>query len=404
MAYFRNNAINLLNLHYGIHSLALTGGGAFYTVFLLKAGVPAPGVLASLAAILFGRFLVRPLVLPLAKRFGLKPVLVAGTIGTGLQYPVLAEVHGIGLHLYLLVLVASLSDSAYWTSYHATFASLGDAEHRGQQIGAREAIAAVVGIAAPLLAGWALVVFGPRVAFGATALVILTAAVPLFWMPNIPVAAEAPRAFRAALPGVMLFMADGWMACGVLFVWQLALFISLGESFQAFGGAMAIAALVGAVSGLFLGRFIDAGHGGHAAWIALGVLASVTVLRAASYGDPAFAVVANAFGALLACLYIPTMMTASYNLAKRAPCVARFHIATEGGWDIGGSAALLLCAGLLYGGAPMSAAILTALAGAAASFMLLRRYYRDNTAAAGTVLAPLAVADGRRDPDPAPLE
>ena len=66
MAYFRNNAINLLNLHYGIHSLALTGAGAFYTVFLLKAGVPVPAVLASLSAILFGRFLLRPLVLPLA--------------------------------------------------------------------------------------------------------------------------------------------------------------------------------------------------------------------------------------------------------------------------------------------------------------------------------------------------
>jgi hypothetical protein len=46
MAAFRNNTVNLLNLHYGIHSLALSGGGAFFLVFLLKSGVPVPAVLA----------------------------------------------------------------------------------------------------------------------------------------------------------------------------------------------------------------------------------------------------------------------------------------------------------------------------------------------------------------------
>ena len=54
MAYFRNNTVNLLNLHYAIHSLALSGGGAFFLVFLLKSGVPVPAVLASIAAILLG--------------------------------------------------------------------------------------------------------------------------------------------------------------------------------------------------------------------------------------------------------------------------------------------------------------------------------------------------------------
>jgi DHA1 family inner membrane transport protein len=40
------------------------------------------------------------------------------------------------------------------------------------------------------------------------------------------------------------------------------LFLALGESFIAFGGAMALAAPAGAVSRLLLGHFIDAGHGG----------------------------------------------------------------------------------------------------------------------------------------------
>ena len=62
-------------------------------------------------------------------------------------------------------------------------------------------------------------------------------------------------------------------------------------------GTNNMAALVGAVSGLLLGRFIDAGHGGRAVWLAAGSLAVVIALRAASWRDPVLAVMANAAGA-----------------------------------------------------------------------------------------------------------
>ena len=55
----------------------------------------------------------------------------------------------------------AVGDVFYWPSYHAYFAALGDAEQRGQQVGAREALAAVVGIGAPLIGAWALVTVGP---------------------------------------------------------------------------------------------------------------------------------------------------------------------------------------------------------------------------------------------------
>jgi MFS transporter, DHA1 family, inner membrane transport protein len=375
MAFFRNDTVNLLNLHYGIHALALAGGGAFYFAFMLEVGVPAPAVLAALALILAGRFAIRPLLLVPARRFGLKPLVIAGTVLSGLQYPLLAQVHGVGWPLLLLCVVSSVGDTVYWTSYHAYFAALGDAEHRGQQIGAREAIAAVVGIIAPLVTGWALVQLGPQIAFDATALVLLLAALPLLGTPNVRVAAAAPGALREALAGVLMFLADGWIGVGYYLVWQMALFLSLGESFTAYGGAMALAALVGAASGLLLGRLIDLGHGGRAVWLACGSLAAVTILRAAAYGNPLLAVAANALGALVPALYIPTLMTAIYNLAKGSPCVLRFQIATEGGWDAGGTSASLLAAGLLWAGAPLSLAILLALVGAAAALALLRRYY-----------------------------
>ena len=64
---------------------------------------------------------------------------------------------------------------------------------------------------------------------------------------------------------------------------------------------------------------------------------------------------ANALGALLLPLLIPALGTAVYNLAKASPCPFRFHMATEGGWDVGCFAACLLAAALLAAGAPLSA-------------------------------------------------
>ena len=386
MAYLRNNTVNLLNLHYGIFAFAMNSGGVFYRVFLLKAGISAPLVLVTAAVVLIGRFILRPLVLTVAKRFGLRTVVVFGTLVTALQYPCLAFVHGVDRWLVALIVTSAIGDTFYWTSYHAYFASLGDSEHRGHQVSAREALAAVVGIAAPLIGGWALTTLGPVIAFNVSAGVQVLAALPLLATPNVGIAQSAPGAFKAARHSIMMFFADGWICAGYLFVWQISMFLSLGESFAAFGGAVALAAAVGAVAGVFLGRHIDAGHGGKAVWIAISVLVLTIVMRAASMG-PAMAVFAIALGALVYCLYVPTVMTAVYNQAKRSPCSLRFHMATEGGWDAGCAAGSLVAAAFIALGLPLSFAILLSLAGAMAMLVLLRRYYAELEAEPSAVVS-----------------
>ena len=62
---------------------------------------------------------------------------------------------------------------------------------------------------------------------------------------------------------------------------------------------------------------------------------------------------ANAAAALAGALYMPTLMTAIYNLAKDSPCAMRFQIAADGGWDAGAAAACLTAAAILQLGAPM---------------------------------------------------
>jgi DHA1 family inner membrane transport protein len=325
MAFFRSRTVNLLNLHYAIHAFALSGGGAFFAVYLLKSGLSVPWVLASFALMLAGRFLVRPIVVPIGVRTGMRAIVIAGACLTALQYPLLAEVHGLGPALFVLCVVVAVGDAFYWSGFHAYYAALGTHEHRGAEVGAREALAALVGIINPLVTGWVLVAYGPRLAFGVTGAILLIGALPLLFTPDVAVPRRVRGAFRDALPGVKLFLADGWIASGYFFVWQIALFLTLGESYVAFGGALALAALVGAVAGLFLGRLIDTGHGRKAVVYAIGAPVLTTVLRAAAPGHVVLAVAANALGALVVCAYMPTLMTAVYNQAKRSACTLRFR-------------------------------------------------------------------------------
>ncbi len=342
--------------------------------------MPVPAVLCAYALINAGRFCLRPLVLVAARRVGLRPIVIFGTLVLALQYPILAQVGGVDLALGALCLVAILGETFYWTAYHAYFGQLGDAEHRGHQTSAREALAAIVGIAAPVAGGWALATLGPQVAFGAVAAVQAVAVLPVLAAPNVAVAAEAAGSFRSARSGFLLYLMDGWIGAGTAVIWQIVLFVSLGRSFTAYGGAMALAALVGAVTGLALGRHIDSGRGMRAVWLSVVILVATILLRV-SAANPAMAVAANALGALISCIYYPTHMTAAYNLAKQSPCPFRFQLWAEAGWDLGRGTACLIAAALVALGAPLQGVILLSLGGVVGVAILLRHYYASATLA-----------------------
>lgn len=375
MSFLKNDAINRVNAHYALQAFAQGAGGLFVLVFLLKAGVSVPLALLFQAGIIGGRLLLRPAVLPFAIRWGVRRLLMAGTLVTALTYPLLALVDGVGPLLLALCALSSLAYLLYWLSYHAYFASLGEAGDRGGQIGFREALVALVGIVAPLLGAWGLSTVGPMPTFLVVGLVQLLAIVPLIGAPDVAVAARRQPGPTVSRLGLGLMACDGLFGATYYFVWLVALFVTLGESFLAFGGAAALAALVGAVSGLTLGRHVDLGHGRRSTFIAYGIAAVVVILRAASLHTPWLAVLANAAGALLAAIVSPVVMTPVYNMAKASPCAFRFHMATEGAWDIGGFAGLMAAAGMAALGLPLSAPILLALIPTALLALQLARYY-----------------------------
>jgi DHA1 family inner membrane transport protein len=375
MSFFRNDAINRVNLQSGVQALAQNAGGLFVLVFLLRAGVSVPHAFLAQASIVAGRFVIRPALLPLARRLGLKPLLIAGAVSLAAQYPILAEVHGLGPAFLAFCAASALGEVLYFVSYNAYFAALGDLEHRGRQVAVGQALSAAAGVVAPVLGGWALVAAGPRWTFGAVALVQMASAIPLLGLPNVPVRWSAPGAWRAAWPAVALIAVDGWFDAAFFFVWQIALFLTLGESYSAYGGAMALAGLAGALAGLAVGHHTDLGQGRRTVTLAYAAAAAVVLLRADSLGLPVLAPAANALGGLVVPLLVPPLASAVQNLAKSSPCSLRVMMATEGGWDVGCFTACLLAAGLAALKAPLWLGVLLALPAITLGWRLLLRQY-----------------------------
>ena len=167
MPFFSNRDINRLALHWAMGNLAAALSYVFSPVFLIRAGLTPAQVFLAFAAILALRFLMRPLVLLLAPAIGLKRTLILGIVLCALASPVLALVDGIGPALAAFVAIAALGQVFYCTCYHVFFTALGDADHRGSQVSAVQALGAVANVFGPALGGLLLTTVGPLPTFGA---------------------------------------------------------------------------------------------------------------------------------------------------------------------------------------------------------------------------------------------
>jgi hypothetical protein len=376
MKFLANPHINRLAAHSTLHQLAWCISGVFFGVFLLKAGIAPAVIFLSIAGIRVVRFALRPLVLLVIPAIGLRRTMMLATFLFALQYPALAFVDGPGPALLVFCVVTALGEGYYFTCYHALFAALGDAEHRGSQLGVRQGLAAGASVVGPVAGGLALVAFGPWAAFGVAALAEIAAVLPLRDLPELPVDRATTRdVYASAQPGVYLFLTDGWIITCSAVAWDIIMFRALGGRYDAFGGALAAAALFGAVGGFVLGRFIDISRARYAAGINAVVCSAMIVLKAVCGEDPAAVVVTASIAAMMGALYSPSLMTAVYNDAKLSACPMRFQFAAEACWDIGSAAACLAAAAACALGISLQTVILLALPAVGFQAALLRERY-----------------------------
>jgi MFS transporter, DHA1 family, inner membrane transport protein len=376
MGYFGNRSVNLIYMHAGLQAFASYGGEAFAFIYLLKAGISAPVVLLAIAAMFGSRMFFRMAVLPLVRRVGMRRALVFAILAEAATYPILSQVTGTGPLLVGYLALWAFSSSLYWTTYHSYVAMLGDNHLRGAQTSAVEMIGMVMGIVAPAVTGLLLTMFSPIVAFGVVGLAMAASTLPVLAGPDPAVAdvaemqEETKRAARAIL------FADGLRTGCFHFAWLIALFLTLGSSYAAFGGAMALTGLAGALAALFLGRAIDLGKGLGAVRIGFAVLGVAAVARVLGWPVPVWALAANVAAALAWPLYATAFNARVYNLARQSPCALRFHIVAEGGWDMGTCLSCLAAAGLLWAGFSFHLPLAIGVLGCVLGYLTVARTFR----------------------------
>ncbi len=364
-----------ITVHSALQSLAENTGGLFMTAFLVKQGLSQPLALAAFAALVMTRFAMRPLVLPLAIGRGLRQVVLAGIVVRAGGYVLLGFVRHADGWMLGYVLAMGLGSVLYWTAWHAWNAAIADQASRGRQVSLQQAATASVGIVAPVLGGLIHDRMGPIAGFALVAAIQLAAAWPLMAAPDVRIAPEArlePRVIGFARP---LYCAEGLHSGAVNVVWNLALFVSLGERFGAFGGTLALAGACAAGASLLVGRRIDAGHGRAMVPLAYGCAGFAVLVKALAWQHPVAAVAATALGAVVTPITQVALLAPLYAMARRSACPLRFAMATEAGWDLGCALACLLAATTLALGASFAWPILAGLAGVATVMLMLVRWY-----------------------------
>lgn len=368
--------IRRIYAHAGLQSFVETSGGLFVVGFLVKQGLTPALALASFALILLSRFAMRAAVLPVAHAYGLRTVLMLGVAIRAASFLMLPLIEGLGMMLLAYILVSGLGSVLYWTGYHAYVSAVGDNAEMGKQVSIQQATTAAVGIVAPVAGGFLLSGAGPAIGFSVIAAIQLLAGVPLLGAANPAIPRES-RADRGIVSnGRRIYFAEGVQSGCSVVVWNLALFLTLGQSFESFGGALALAGLGAAVGSLIIGRLIDCGHGTYSLALAYGLGAAVLTLKAVAWASPLPALVATALGALAAPMLATAMLSPLYAMAQRSRCTLRFNMATEGGWDVGCSTAALVAAALLATGFGYTVPILLGLLAIAGIAWGLAQWYR----------------------------
>lgn len=370
-----NTAIRRVYFHSALQSIVEGAGGLFVVGFFVKHGLSYPFALASFAAVLLSRYALRGIILPLALRIGLRNVLLWGVAVRAASFAMLPWVAGLDATLIGYILLSGLGSVLYWTGYHAFMSAVGSEGALGRQVSVQQAVTAIVGIVAPAAGGFLLVSAGPLAAFMAVSALQALAALPLIGAPNPAVAQEAEPDRTLLRFARRLYLAEGVQAGSAAVVWSLALFAALGEHFDSFGGALALAGIGAALGSLVIGRMIDSGRGHHSLSLAYGLSAATIAIKALAYGHPLAAIVATALGALVTPMTATAMLSPLYTMAQRSNCVLRFNMTTEGGWDLGCAGVCLITAALLQAGFSFRLPILLGLAGVATIAAMLARWY-----------------------------
>ncbi len=374
--FLSNRGINLLNIHLGIQSFGNNFGALFIGVFLFQLGIPLWQIFLGLAGSYFIRLLLRPISLKLCFRYGLKKILILGTLFYAINYPILGQVQNLDSWFIIFFFTFAITDIFYWLPYHSIFAILGDNELRGKQTSVRDGLYMIGVFLAPLSSGIIILNYGYKAAFVISMLFILLSLFPILKMPILSLKGYETKALKTktiSRKGFWLYVGDGFFM-NQEFIWNLILFLIVINPAY-FGALVGLGVLLRILLTLVVGHQFDKGK----QFFFLGILfMSISVIGRAIWADTVpEVIISDIFIAAGYILYSPIFSSVFYNLSKKSQHPIWFQYYAEMGWDIGAGSAALVTAALTSLGYSLQTAMMTSVLGFFITHHILNGYFRE---------------------------
>ncbi len=369
-------ALRWINIHFALRVAGATLATVFEMVYLYELKIPLPHIFLIFGGIQLLRLFARPLIVGLAARLGLKKSIILSTLLYAGNYAILAQVQGISWWLALFVLWSAVNHAMYWTSYHACFAALSAKGTRGEDIGAKEALVALARALAPAASGFAIAYVGFTTSFFLAGSLVILSAIPLFFLPPVPAVPLVSwrETWRTSdRRGFLVHFGHGWYEAGIL-TWSLIVFLLVAD-YAVAGGLASLVVIFQMIAFLFVGKFIDRGHGYLIAHIAIGLLAVVMLGRAGFVRDIPTTILFDAIYAIANCFYGPALDTILYNAAGDAKNAWGFQVLSETSVDAGYVLSWTFGAIVTYFGLGLQWMLVWSLGGMLIMLFVFRNYY-----------------------------
>jgi MFS family permease len=376
--FLSNRGINLLNFHIGLQSFANNFGALFIGVFLYQLGIPLWQIFLGLSSSFYIRLVLRPIALKSCFKFGLKKVLILGTLFYAINYPILGQIESLDAWFFLFFFIFAITDIFYWLPYHTIFAILGDNEKRGKQTSMRDGVYMLAEFLAPLISGVLILNYGYKLAFVSAMFFMVIAIIPILKLPKLSLKGYETKNLDTKSinkDGFWLYAGEGFMM-NQEFTWNLILFlIVLNPAY--FGGLVGLAVFLQFLLTLFVGDQFDKGKGEK--FVHFGIfLISISIIGRGLWADSITEVIISdiiiSAGYIL---YNPIFSASFYNISKKSQHPLWFQYYAEMGWDVGAGSAALMTALLTFYGHSLQTAMMISILGFIVTNSVLKKYFKN---------------------------
>ena len=168
------------------------------------------------------------------------------------------------LYFIIAVLSGTIMRNTFWLPFHTELALLTDRKNRGKQFGIIFSVTAILGVIAPIIAGFVL----DKWSFGVIAVIsLIISLISLLFFSKLPENREEYSwSFKETFQYlfhpfnrrmVIAYISDGIIGIVKVLFWPLFIFIILDEQYRAVGLITGAIVLLGILLRLFIGNLLD---------------------------------------------------------------------------------------------------------------------------------------------------